>query len=290
MPKHPRGRSTSQPPGDIPMDDPPLREPRRRGTTRREREKLPTCGAATRSGKPCQNPAGHATDHPGEGRCRRHGGMTQIKGTRHDVSLGRYSDLQARPRLRDLIQKYTDDPQLGDLTHELVLLRAITQDYLERYDEITEALLAWHASHTKDFESELNLWRLKVAKYVERTEKYGREPNEEFPQIPYPGDFQRKPRQIIDIIAVSGLIDRIGGMSDRIEKRKQEGTVTLVMVDQILERMGMEVVYATQEVGIDDVARTALLAVIERRWGTVRIDSASGPVQGIEAGSRGPLH
>jgi len=34
----------------------------------------PKCGARTRAGKPCKRPAGWATDHPGEGRCKLHGG------------------------------------------------------------------------------------------------------------------------------------------------------------------------------------------------------------------------
>jgi hypothetical protein len=39
---------------------------------------MKTCGAKTRSGigPPCKRPAGWGTDHPGEGRCRSHGGRT----------------------------------------------------------------------------------------------------------------------------------------------------------------------------------------------------------------------
>jgi hypothetical protein len=35
-----------------------------------------TCGALTRSGRACQLPAGHGTDHVGFGKCRRHAGNT----------------------------------------------------------------------------------------------------------------------------------------------------------------------------------------------------------------------
>lgn len=34
------------------------------------------CRAKTRAGTPCQLPAGWGTDHPGEGRCKLHGGRT----------------------------------------------------------------------------------------------------------------------------------------------------------------------------------------------------------------------
>jgi hypothetical protein len=33
-----------------------------------------TCGASNRNGDPCGLPAGWGTDHPGEGRCKHHGG------------------------------------------------------------------------------------------------------------------------------------------------------------------------------------------------------------------------
>jgi len=40
------------------------------------------CGGKTRSGTPCQQPAGWGTDHPGEGRCKLHGGCT-LRGPEH---------------------------------------------------------------------------------------------------------------------------------------------------------------------------------------------------------------
>lgn len=284
----PHGRSTKKQATDIPMDDPPLRQPAQRGTTRKEREKLPICSAKTSNGKLCQNPAGKGTDHPGEGRCKFHGGTTQVKGTRFEV--GRYGDLRARPRLKELIEKYAAEVDTSDLSHEITLLRALTQDYLERYDAMSEALLAWHASYSTEFEEAMKLWRGKVAEYVESTAEHGHEPDTPFPEPPQPGEFQKKPRQIIDMIAVGALIDKVGGMSDRIEKRKQQGTITLALLDQTLERLGMEVVYAAKEVGLDDISRTSLLAVIERRWHAVRVDPASGTVQGPEAGGRGSLN
>lgn len=273
----------------IPMDDAhPLRQPGRQGTTRKERERLPVCGAKTSSGKRCQNPAGKGTNHPGEGRCKFHGGATQIKGTRFEV--GRYGDLRARPRLKELIEKYSREVDTSDLSHEITLLRALVHDYVERYDDMSDALLAWHASYSSEFEEAMGIWRKDVAAYVEATAEQGQEPERPFPQPPQPGEFQRKPRQIIDMIAVSALIDKVGGMSDRIEKRKRQGTITLALLDQTLERLGMEVVYAAKEVRLDDVTRAALLAVIERRWHAVRVDPATGTVQGPEESARGPLH
>ena len=61
------------------------------------------CGAKNRSGKPCKRPAGWGTDHAGEGRCKLHGGATQVK-------TGRYSTV-TRKRIADLLEQFRADPK-----------------------------------------------------------------------------------------------------------------------------------------------------------------------------------
>ena len=39
-------------------------------------ERYPACGAKTRKGTPCRLRAGYKTSHPGEGRCKFHGGAS----------------------------------------------------------------------------------------------------------------------------------------------------------------------------------------------------------------------
>ena len=96
------------------------------------------CGAKTRSGGKCKQPAGLRTDHPGEGRCYLHGGMTPIKS-------GRYSKVK-RTALRELIEAHAGDPDPLDVLPEIAAARALFQDFVERYDEWREAFLDWHAS------------------------------------------------------------------------------------------------------------------------------------------------
>jgi hypothetical protein len=46
---------------------------------KRSKDKQPDddrCGAKTKSGRPCRHPKGFRTDHPGSGRCYRHGGAS----------------------------------------------------------------------------------------------------------------------------------------------------------------------------------------------------------------------
>jgi len=266
------------------MKDAPKRTPRKQGTTRAEREKLPVCGAQhTKRAGTCKKPAGWGTSHPGEGRCKLHGGTTQKVSTRYQMT-------NASPSLRAAIDAQRADPDPLNLMPDLLLARALLSDGIERHSEVTEALIAWHASHTTGYLEAVDLWRQRLAKYVEDAESRGMEPEEGPPPPPIPESFERKPRQLPDQSAFIGLIDRVTGIVERIEKRQREGLISLTLLDSTLERMGMEVVYAAKEVGIDDTARTALLAVIERRWNAVRIDPATGTVQGAEAGGRGTLH
>lgn len=101
------------------------------------------CGAKTRRGAgTCGQRAGARTPHEGEGRCWLHGGLTPV---RH----GRYSTI-TRTEIRALVEAHAGDPDPLDVFPELALVRALTQDYVQRYDAWREALLAWHASYAQN--------------------------------------------------------------------------------------------------------------------------------------------
>src|SRR5688572_14793523 len=98
------------------------------------------CGAKTRAGHGCKLVAGFKTDHLGQGRCKFHGGASLIK-------HGRYSTI-TRPRIQALLEQFAaDGSDPLDLIDELRLLRALTVDYIERYDAFTDALVAWNKSY-----------------------------------------------------------------------------------------------------------------------------------------------
>lgn len=64
------------------------------------------------------------------GRCRLHGGMSPGRPIIH----GRYS-LKHRRSLAVKAQEFLEDPEPGNLLSELALIRALMQDYLERFPE-----------------------------------------------------------------------------------------------------------------------------------------------------------
>lgn len=93
-------------------------------------DRADTCGAETRGGTPCELPAGWGTDHPGEGRCKHHGGA----GGR-PPEHGLYSET-ARKGLTDKIREAKEQP-IGELTEEMAVVRALLGDYLERVDDVS---------------------------------------------------------------------------------------------------------------------------------------------------------
>ena len=66
-----------------------------------------------------------------DGRCRIHGGASSGAPLVH----GRYS-LVHRASLAEKHARFLDDPEPGDLSHEVALTRAFLEDYLERLGEL----------------------------------------------------------------------------------------------------------------------------------------------------------
>ncbi|MVN88783.1 hypothetical protein GO986_18755 [Deinococcus sp. HMF7620] len=249
------------------MDDPKPSEPYGSGP-------IPgTCGAQLR-GKPgqyCKNPAGKGTTHLGEGKCRIHGGATPIK-------HGRYSSIQ-RPRLQELMAEFAKDADPLDTMPELLILRALVTDYIERYDALTDAITAWHLSHTSGYDEAVKLWREQLAAYLDEVNSGYHEPVMGPPRPPIPEAFENKPRQAPDILSVGKFIRDITGIVEQLQKRDSDQRITLVDLNRILEQLGVETVHAVKEVIPDDTdlsictpaeLRAQLVEVTERRWGTIR--------------------
>lgn len=156
---------------------------------------MAVCGAQ-RAGRPkgdtCKQPAGFRTTHPGEGRCRYHGGMNPVKN-------GRYAKIKHK-RVRDRMDELARlETNVLDLEPEALLLRAMTVEYIETYEEFVEALMAWYA-----------------------------EP-----------DVKQKPRRIMDISDASHLVEAISRVVERIHKIQSEGAISLATFVRVTEQMGL---------------------------------------------------
>lgn len=85
----------------------------------------------------CGQGLGRGTTHPGVGRCKAHAGRPPTH--------GRYSPLK-RAALADSIAAYEADPDPLNTLPELAAMRALFQDFIDRYDEWRELMWAWYAA------------------------------------------------------------------------------------------------------------------------------------------------
>jgi len=246
---------------------------------------------AKQTGRQCGRRAGHGTGNKGVGPCRNHGGATPIK-------TGRYSKIN-RPRIKELIEQFEADPNPTDLLPEIQLLRALIQDYVERYDEYTEALILWwdaeinphlyHNELVEKLKAEMKRNRILIKGFdklvkelhslglkepIDKLEAFWREHEEVEPiqrDLDRPTRYSR-PRKIIDILQVGNFIGQIGTLVEKIHKLKQKSTISLEALDRVVELLGVEVVNAAKEVIDDPAKRAKLLEKIEHRWSTIRVE------------------
>lgn len=209
------------------------------------------CGARTRSRGVCSHPAGWGTDHPGQGRCKLHGGATPV---RH----GRYSTIK-RPELRELIERHRADPDPLNLLDDLAALRGLVEDYINRYDDTTAALLAWHESY-RAVERPITESRLLEVETVidelealvgpadldeEDQEEDGarvrraiRKARELVDDLRKPDDDGGKPRQMMDLADAYRMLDAVGKMVKRIEDIRAQNAISRPELLRIMQEMG----------------------------------------------------
>ena len=156
------------------------------------------CNGRKRDGTLCKSPAGARTDHPGQGRCSWHGGKAANHGSRALVH-GWASQVQ-HTRVSEILDQIAKiDHDAMDLVPELNLLRAMTVDWINRYDVFVDALMAWY----EDPES------------------------------------NSKPRRILDITDAASLVESISRVAQRLHQIQSEGSISMETFKRVTENMGM---------------------------------------------------
>jgi hypothetical protein len=217
------------------------------------------CGAKTRSGEPCtQKPMPN-------GRCKMHGGMS----TGRPVTHGRYAKIN-RPRVADLLEQNRQDANPLDITEELHLLRALVIDYVERYDEQTEALIAWHSSFSDEYRKAYEMWREKTLRIMESGDWKDIEP-QGLPEKPDPAAYENKPRQIMDIISVGKFISEITKIVERIEEIQIKKTISVELFQRVTEAMGDRAAKVLEKYAHNTQSERAKAELAEL-WGAIRFD------------------
>lgn len=203
----------------------------------------PRCGAKTRSGGTCRQIRGARTDHVGQGKCWLHGGRSPIK-------HGRYSTI-TRERIRDLITQHEADPDPLNVLPEIAALRALFQDFVERYDTFTEALLAWHASFELQqrplpedkviaFERVVTEWEIALREDQEPTDAQmaDLEQARKFVTLLRGAGAESKPRRIIELSDAYRILDAIGKMVERVEKARSANAISRPEMNRVIFEMG----------------------------------------------------
>jgi hypothetical protein len=231
------------------------------------------CGARNRAGGTCGHPAGYGTPHPGEGRCKFHGGLNPV---RH----GRYSTIK-RAEIRELIEHHEGDPDPLNLLPELATARALFQDFIDRYDEWREALIAWHRTYTAA-ERPLAEDRLLAAETVcdelealvgpadldeEEVEQEGarvrraiRDARKLVAELRAPAE-SGKPRRILDLSDAVGHAEAISRIVKRIEDVRAQNAISRPELMRIMQEMGRVVARYVDDPGTREKIQDAWLSI-----------------------------
>lgn len=105
-------------------------------TTPDETQKLPKCGAMSKAGRPCINPAGKGTDHLGVGRCKFHGGRQQSIGSK-SFKHGLNSKI-LYPTLVEKAQQLRKDRDVFDLRDHIFFTEAVAQVIMEQASSVED--------------------------------------------------------------------------------------------------------------------------------------------------------
>lgn len=223
---------------------------------------LITCAAHKRKGGICNRPAGWGTTHVGQGRCKLHGGNSSIK-------HGRYSVIR-RESLRDLANHYENDPEPLNLLPDLAQCRALYTDFVNRYDEWSEALMTWHDSiKARNLPKRIAAFRDALAT---------RDPQQVLAGITeiercLDAANESRPAQILDVADAHRILSEVTKIATRIEQNRASNAVSRKDFVRILSEMGRTVEgvmrgfdKALGEEKVDDA-----LEKVRDQWSSIRL-------------------
>lgn len=240
---------------------------------------IPQCGAKLRNRDAfCRQPAGARTNHPGTGRCWIHGGLTPV---RH----GRYSSV-VRREIQELLRELEQDPNPLNILPDLLMVRALLADFLNRYEENREAVLAWHASwngrpwRTEDLKHirevldayegrmrEDGTWDDEDGVSVERADLE----RAQLMMLNMAESFSGRPREVLDIADAYRMASEATKIVERIEKIRSRGAISREDFARVMTEMGRtieaglspaKVRVALSKAGVDPLPEEAVMVTL----------------------------
>ena len=224
------------------------------------------CGAKTRQegttgkGSPCTFTKGQGTDHPGQGRCKFHGGRNQSRKSRN--SLVQQQNLR---KILDRLEEIDSNPL--DLEQDLILMRALLFDYIERHDTITEALLAWWDSWKPFYRGYTQaVYNFRKAEEIEDVGG-AREALKLISELMESAENSKRPKKMLDITEATNIIEKISRVIERIHKIKSMNVITEGDFIRAMKQMGLVV---RKHVTDENTCR-----LIAKEWDTIPLGVAS---------------
>jgi hypothetical protein len=229
----------------------------------------PTRNAAARDGI-CRNPAGFRTDHFGPGYCFLHGGAAE---NTSNLTHGRYSKI-LKTDIGKAIAQHDLDPDPLNMLPELAAARAVFEEFIARYEEVSAQLEAWFESYTG---YKLTPQRIVALDYILKDYESLSNPNErsdltngmfhlcrEFVDKLLPMiDKPPRPHTILDISDAMRHLEAITKIVERIERVKAQNAISQKDFFRVMGEMGRVVNTVIQ----DEVLKQR----IHREWLSIKI-------------------
>lgn len=240
-----------------------------------KKKQVKRCGAKTREGGECKLKAGQGTEHPGYGRCKYHGGNTPA----HKAAAAREAATAETPveelldneDLQQLVARIKQRGDITDLSEELALARAVAIDFVNRAEEIENALLRWSASWDKDFQSltAALVDEIRIAEAEEDWERYGKL----IKKVPDPLRFLDRPRKVLDLSESVKLFKDVSQIVHTIVQHQETGSIPARDVEALLVEIANVTSRTVREHVSDVPTRAGLLAALERAFAEIRLPS-----------------
>lgn len=167
------------------------------------------------------------------------------------VKSGRYS-MVSHPRIAELIAAHEADPDPLNLLPEIAALRALFQDFIERYSSFTEALIAWHADWQLRrrplpeelviaFERVVDEWENAIAEDGEEAtdrQRADAAAARKFLALLRSSEDAQKPRQVLDLADAHRILAEIGKMVERVENLRAANAISRPELNRVITEMG----------------------------------------------------
>lgn len=185
--------------------------------------------------KYCMARAGQATDHPGEGRCRNHGGTSLIL-------HGRFSEV-TRGSIREHHEKLEIETEAEklDILPEATMARALVANYVEEYEKFRDQIMEYNADEAAEAEGD------------------GRKPR--FLKVP-------------DLETAVELLERCAKIVDMVHKQRSANAVSLPDFFRVMALMSEVVnleVRKLEQKGAKPQAIEECLQKIAEDWATLKL-------------------